>query len=816
MAIATEFLPTTKKATANRVEGLTEQEVVARRQRGEGNNVQLGTSRSYFQIVRENAFTFINNILFSIGFVLVAMGRVSDAVVTAGLVLINVIVGVVQEARAKRKLDQIALLSRPRATVVRDGHEQHIDPSQIVVGDILTLHAGDQIVVDGELVGEGRMDVDESLLTGESDLVPKIEGDTVYSGSFVVTGSGLYVARKVGAQSLAHQITAGARAFRKVKTPLQRDVDFVVRVLVFTVSLIGMLLAGSFLVRSVPLVEGVMAAAVVVGLVPQGLFLTIAVTYAIGAVRMAGKGALIQQANAIESMSNVDVVALDKTGTLTTNNLKFYDLAPLTVSREELAKKLGDYVASSLNGNRTAEAIAAALPGEATRICEEVPFSSARKWSAICFDDPKMSGNYVLGAPEMIQPALAPGSSLGMQGTEWTELGYRVVLLAYSAEQRALHDANGEPQLPSNLTPLGLVSFSDELRPEAKDTLREFAEAGIQVKIISGDNPHTVAALARQAGLGTDIKVVSGLDLAGMDDAQFAQTADEATIFGRITPQQKEALVRALRNKGHYVAMIGDGVNDVLSLKQSQLGIAMQSGSQATRGVADMVLLNDSFSVLPGAIKEGQRIINGMHDAIRLLLARTLYLMLLIVGAAVVGVQFPLTPKHSSILALLTVGIPTLALAVWAQPGAAPRRLLRSVVNFVVPAAFTVSIAGLGIYVGYLLTTGDLNLSRTVLTTATVLCGLALIAFVEPPTPAWTGGNALSSDKRPAFLAVGLLGLYLLVLALPASRNFFELSPMGLAEFAIVSAVVAVWAVVTRFIWRQKLLERLLGRQGSN
>ena len=288
-----------------------------------------------------------------------------------------------------------------------------------------------------------------------------------------------------------------------------------------------------------------------------------------------------------------------------------------------------------------------------------------------------------------------------------------------------------------------------------------------------------------------DINVVSGLDLAKMDEAQFAQAAEENTIFGRITPQQKEALVRAMRNKGHYVAMIGDGVNDVLSLKQSQLGIAMQSGSQATRGVADMVLLNNSFAVLPSAIREGQRIINGMKDVVRLLLARTLYLMLLIIGASVVGVEFPISPKHNAILALLTVGIPTLALAAWAKPGVAPRALLRSVVGFVVPAAITIAMLGLGTYLAYLLTTHDVSLARTALTTAAMFCGLALIPFAEPPSQMWVGADPFNGDKRPAFLALGMLALYIVVLAVPGLRNFFELSALGVVDFAIISVAVA-------------------------
>ena len=309
--------------------GLTEAEVVAKRARGEGNKVQMGTSRSYVQILRQNAFTFINNILFAIGIALIIMGRIDDAAVTGGVMLLNIIVGVVQEGRAKRQLDQIALLTRPKATVIREGIEKTIDPGELVLGDVLLVGPGDQIVVDGEVVGDGRIDVDESQLTGESDLIPKKAGDEVFSGSFCVTGKAAFIARKVGAQSFANQITAGARAFRQVKTPLQRDVDYTIRLLIVMVTVLGVMLIGSYVIKSMSGVDIVRNAAVIVGLVPQGLFFMIAVSYAVGAVRMSGKGALVQQSNAVESMSNVNVLCLDKTGTLTTNAIKLQAVYPL-------------------------------------------------------------------------------------------------------------------------------------------------------------------------------------------------------------------------------------------------------------------------------------------------------------------------------------------------------------------------------------------------------------------------------------------------------------------------------------------------------
>ena len=806
------------------IHGLSQSEVIARRTQGLGNAVEFQTGRTYLQILRKNAFTFINTILFAIGILLILLGQMDDAVVTAGLVLMNVIVGVYQEGRAKRKLDQLALLTRPQATVLRGGWEERVDPGDLVLGDVLLAGPGDQIVVDGEVIGDGSMEVDESLLTGESERILKRSGDPVYSGSFCVTGSAHYVAQKVGADSFVNQLTAGARAFRQVKTPLQRDIDYIIRILVLLVTQLGILLGISFLIHGLALVEGVRMAAVIVALVPQGLFFMTTVAYAMGALRVAGKGALIQEANAVESISHVNLLCMDKTGTLTTNRIRLEVVQPLgdipAGDEAGVRRMLGIYAASATAGTRTTAAIGEACKGQPQRVAQEVPFDSARKWSALSFEptnqplaepsDGDLSGVYVLGAPEVLQPSLRTKADLAPKIEEWTRQGLRVVLFARHPGEPALHDEDGQPQLPTGLDPLALLSFSDELRPEATETLQRFAGLGIAPKIISGDNPRTVAALARQVGLAGDAQATSGLDLAAMDDAQFEATAGETTIFGRITPEQKERLVRHFAEKGYYVAMIGDGVNDVFSLKRAHIGVAMQSGSQATRSVADIVLMGDSFAALPIAFREGQRIVRGMEDVVRLLLTRTFYVLLLVLATQLVGVPFPVTPKHNSILALLTVGIPILAIAAWARPGPPPKSVVRSTSHFVFPAAFTVSIVALAVYLAYLSITGDLEIARTALTTVTILCGLLLIPFVEPPTEWWVAGDMMSGDWRPTLLAIGMLGLYAVVVAVPALRDFFELTLLRGWDYLLLAAIAVAWALVQRTIWRTQLFERLL------
>ncbi|MCD4684965.1 MAG: HAD-IC family P-type ATPase, partial [Anaerolineae bacterium] len=680
------------------IEGLDEIEVLTRRERGEGNAFKLATSRSLFSILRQNVFTVINVVLFTIGGMMVSIGRTSEAVTSVSLIAMNILVGVVQELRAKRKLDEIALLTRPQVTVMREGEERVVDPAELVRGDIIVARPGDQVVVDGIVVGDGVIEVDESQLTGESDHIRKEMGDHVLSGSYVVSGSAMYIARRVGAKSFANQVSTEAREFVTSRTPLQRDIDFVIRFLMLIALFFAVLFGLSAVLADIPLMRGVQMASVIAGLIPNGLFFMVIVAYAMGAVRIATSGALVQQSNSVESLSNVNVLCMDKTGTLTANRITYHDVYPLDGDKAEVKAILGDLGRSCSASNKTSEALVKGLAGEKRRVLDEVPFSSVRKWSAISFSDAGREGVYVLGALEMLEPYIdSVPQPLHEQADVWTAQGLRVVLLAYSPEVTYLHDSGKQPVLPP-LTPLALVSFSDELRPEAEETLACFVAAGIKLKVISGDNPHTVAALAQQAGLPGDLRVISGPELKTMSDAEFAQVAREVSIFGRITPLQKERLVDSLREQGYYVAMIGDGVNDVLSLKKAHLGIAMESGSSATRSVADIVLLNDSFAALAPAFLEGQRITSGMRDILRLYMARAVQIILVIIAISVIGMGFPYIPKHSTLVAILTIGVPTFALAVWAKPEQSDRGLIVSVTHFAFPAGIVTFLFGLLLY----------------------------------------------------------------------------------------------------------------------
>ncbi len=806
--------------------GLTHEDVLRRRAAGQGNNVKVQTSRSYLEIFQENFLTFINMVFFSISGVMIALRRYSDAILVVVIILMGVVIGIVQEIWAKRKLDEIALLQRPTAIVIREGEEFEITPDQLVLGDILVVKAGDQILVDGMIFGDGKVEIDESLLTGESDLILKTSGDAVFSGTICVSGSAYFEATQVGANTVAYKLISGARSFRKILTPLQREINLIIRALLLVACFLWLLVMISFFSRTYSFADIVQHAAVVAGLVPAGLLIAITVAYGTGALRMLGEDVLIQQANAVESLSHVDVLCLDKTGTLTANHINLQSIHGIDYPEAALRQILGDYAHNTTAPNRTSEALAAGCEGKAQRVVAEIAFSSARKWSAIALASltTDEAQAYVLGAPEMLEETLTFTDEIRSLLQAGTSQGLRVLIFAMAAGTDWMTSA--ETVLPL-LKPLAVLYFSDQLRTNVAETLHQFRTAGVELKVISGDNPETVAALARQAGLTVDgdLKVVSGLDLAKLSSAEFDQVTKTATVFGRITPEQKAAIVKSLRTQQRYVAMIGDGVNDVLSLKQANLGIAMESGSKATRSVADIVLLKDSFASLPHALIEGQRIQNGIRDSLAIFLIRIASVTILIFSIAMVTDSFPMFNKQSALLALYGTGLPTAMFPIWAQPGATKKRqkVLRSLLHFIVPATITMTIVALFVYLlflmraildlqpGLLLTDADYALPRTALVAVLIFCHLLLLPFLKPPTRHWVGGEPLSGDLRYSGIALIMAGVTLLTLMVPMLRDFFELATLSSMDILFLITVALEWAFIQRALWRSRFFDNFLG-----
>jgi cation-transporting ATPase E len=786
-----------------RLHGLSSAEALDRARTMGTNRFEARGTRSYVRIVMDHALPAANVALFTVSIVLLALGLYIDALLTSGLVLGNVAVGVFQEVRAKRQLDRIVLLAKEDAHVMRDGVEQRLDPGDIVVGDIVIIRPGDQLPADGVVVEEENCSIDESLLTGESELIRKTPGDAVYSGSFCMTGRAAYRCDRIGREGFGHRIAARAKETRTVRTPLQREVGYVLWGVAILVALLSIGVVRSFyeIYGGVPLVEATRAAAVVVALIPQGLWVMVTVTYAVAIIRISPLGTLVQRLNAIESMSHVDVLCLDKTGTITTNVLAVDRVHPLTVDEATLRRLLGRYCSSVSIGNRSTEAIAAAMGEPAHSLSNEVQFDSLRRWSAVSFFDTEQPGVFVLGAPEILAQRIGDSARFDLVG-QWVERGLRVLLLAHESRVASIEYVNGEPRLPELLVPLGYVVLRDELRPGAHDVIARFFDTGIAVKVISGDHPLTVAALAREAGIPDADYALAGDELP-MDDPQaLAVVADETVVFGRVVPDQKERIIEALKSRGRYVAMIGDGVNDVPAMKRAHVSIAMRAGSPVTRGIADIILLNDSFASLPSAFSEGRRIRAGMEMIIRIFLVRTLSVALIILGAAILASEFPLTPRHTAILSTVTVGTPALFLAAWAKPTPTNRYLIPASGLFVIPAAVTLGIMGVAVYEFELARSDSVADARTLLTAAAAAAGVMLIPFVDDEPSAWMTVRGLIHPARTAVLGVCMLVSFGLAMALELPREFYELTVVNWRAWLIATTALTGWIVTLHFLWR--------------
>ena len=829
------------------MQGLTQAQVAQRIQQGQTNRVDLKSSRRYWDIIKTNLFDPVNLALYVIGGGMLMVGDVRTAVMVVGLILFNAVVGIIQEISAKKKLDEIALLARRTATVIREGREQEIDPGEIVLGDLVVIEPGDQIPVDGKIVGEGVIEVDESALTGESDPIQKGPGDDVLSGSLCITGKTIIEAIRVGEESFANQLTKNAREFHIEFTPLQQDVNRLLRILILLVIFFAVIAVLALIFIGLPFRAWLQIMAVITGSISAGMLTLITLNYAWGSVRIGQKGALVQRINAVESLSNVTVLCTDKTGTLTTNKIRYHDIYPIGTDVETLKAMLGDFAANVSAHNKTSQAILDALPGTRRRVADEVPFSSARKWSALAFDDSERKGAYVLGAMAMLQDHLEVSEDARIKLEEWANQGLRVLVFAGNAEVVSLHDESGEPRLPK-LTLLGLLSFSDELRPHLEETLDYFLKNDVQLKVISGDNPATVAALARQAGLPGDLRAVSGPDLAEMSPQEFAAAAREATVFGRITPDQKEGLVKALREAGEYVAMIGDGVNDVLSLKKAHLGVAMESGSDAARSVAAIVLLKDSFEAMPAALQEGKRIIGSIQNILKLYMVTVFGLLLLIVAITALNVGFPFTSLQNTLLSFFARGAPPFVLAIVSVAVGKRASLGKSIIHFTLPASFLLFFFGLLLYLAAFFTiqTGiaeiqefspefmaelartaavppesltpeaaksafTLLTAQTVLVTFFALAGILLMLFAEPPLK-WFEGGAPFRKRNPLTIAAAVVMIiaYYVTLLLPFTRAFFQLAPLYGFFHMIIIITTLIWLFLQRWVWRARLLERFL------
>jgi P-type E1-E2 ATPase len=705
-----------------------------------------------------------NVILFVFGVLTIVFDTWRDALFI-GIVAANIVIGSFQEIRSKRALDRLAALIAPVAVVVRDGTETRVPVEDVVVGDVVRIAPGDQVVADGTVMSADGLALDESNLTGESALVVRGPGDPVWSGTFAVEGVATFQATAVGVDSRAEQLTATARAFRHPRSPLERANDRLLVSLVVLALPVAIGLLTSVLLRvhnGQARVQAVVAG--LANLIPEGLILLGGLTAAVSAYRFAQRGALAQQLNAIESLASVDTLCTDKTGTLTEPKLRVVELIPASGSdRESLARELARYAASSPSRNPTLEAIAEAKlaivgPRPVTR---QVPFSSRRRWSALDLGDERL----VLGAPERFA---GMDADLRDQARVEATAGRRV--LAIGRSSTPLTPDGGEPQFPERVTPLGLAVLAERLRPNTTETVQFFSAEGVELKVLSGDAPATVAAIARDAGVPGSAPALDGESLP-TDPVELRDAIASAAAVGRISPEGKRAVIRALTVAGRYVGMVGDGVNDVGALKEARLAIAQGSGTQMARSVSDLVLVRDDFAVVPGMVAEGRQILRNVQRVAKLFLTKTAFTAVLGLAIGVTTATFPLLPRQFTLAATVTIGVPAFILALAPSSGPwRPEHYLSAVSRFAISAGVPI---GLGIAAGFLIARYGFQLglreSRTVATGIVVACGLGVVLQIE--------SECAGRLRRllVALLCIAMALVFVLSLFIPFLRHFYEL-----------------------------------------
>jgi len=767
--------------------GLTSLEAAERRDRGQSNEVQHQTARSTASIIRANVLTRFNAIIAALAVVVLVFGDPIDAMFAIVMVL-NSGIGIVQELRAKHTLDALQVLVIPTVTVLRDGQQVEIPPRSVVLGDVLKLTTGDQVPVDALVLDSRGLEADESALTGESDPVSKMVDDEVLSGSAVVAGTAWIKATRVGEDSWAHQLTKEAKDFVLTESELRRGVDTVLRVVSWILPFLAALLVWSQLASSSSFAEGmVFSVAGVVALVPQGLVLLVSMALAIAVVRLGRRDVVVQELPAVEGLARIDVLCVDKTGTLTTGHLELDEIVYLQGISAD-ASEGGVAALTQLSAARTSTMDAIAPHVKASQVPwtqgDEVPFSSVRKWSGATFAD---HGTWVLGAPEIVAARIANSEALLGQVGELTASGRRVLLLAHSAEP--LHDQS----LPTGMRPAALVSLKEQVRDDAAETLRYFTEQGVAIKVISGDHPRTVSAVAKALGVPDAERFV---EMTNIEDLE--SIPPETAVFGRVRPEQKRDLVRLLQARGHTVAMTGDGVNDIPSIKAADIGIAMNTATPATKAVAQLVLLDGRFSSFPDIVAEGRRVIANMERVSSLFLTKTVYatLLALIVGAA--GVTFPFLPRHLSLIAAITIGVPGFILSFRTGDPVSRPGYLRRVLHFAIPAGF---LAATGTFAAYWMTRSSLAdatlvEARTASTITLTLLGLFVVHRLITPVNLIEG----------LMLAGLCMSLVLVLIPSPLSRFYaLDLPPTRITAIiiAVVVGIVLTLELVLGWVGRR-------------
>ena len=812
--------------------GLTPKEVVQRIESGQSNAVKTSTSRSVQDIVRANVFTLFNGIIFAAMVLVLITGSWRDAVF-GFVIIINTGIGIVTELRAKRTLDKLSILVASEFLVHRDGRDVKVPHNEIVLDDLLWIRAGEQVPADGQIIQTWGLELDESMLTGESRTVRHKVGEQVYSGATAVSGMALVKVNAVGSHSYAATLTAQAKVYKKTVSDLNKGINTILKFMTFLVVPLCILL----ILSQIHTVGGwgtalstgewrqavVSAVAGVVGMIPEGLVLLTSLNFAVAAMRLARHNTLVQELESVETLARVDALNLDKTGTITDGGIAFNRLVMLdsaNAAAEQAATQALYDCCNEEQPNGTGQAVLAGLKAQgygAGAVESRVPFSSARKWSAVR----KSGETWYMGAPEVIISALEGDYSLVLQQVnEYANDGNRVLLVARSTAPlsplRGLRDAveganvSDGPQLDVQAEPVALVLCSEKIREDAERTLAWFREQGVRCRVISGDNPVTVGAIARRVKLTGDHEPVA-MDARELpeDVNELARVLENVDVLGRVLPDQKKAIVQALHTQNHVVAMTGDGVNDALAIKEADLGIAMGNAAPATKAVAQVVLVDSKFSHLPDVVARGRQVMANMERVASLFLVKTVYSALISLGVVLTQIPYPYLPRHITYIGALTIGMPAFILALAPNTRRYIPGFLKRVVTFALPGgiatALSVLLASwtLPNVMGWDVVNNDADLSALRATSAIILflMGVFVLARVARPLNSWRGALVAG------FAAAGIIGAFI-----PFVANFFALIlPTGTALVATLIALGGAAMIFVICLWLAPLVGRIFG-----
>lgn len=756
----------------NNQKGLSTAEALSRAASGQSNGGYEVKTKSSARIICENVFTLFNLINAVLAAMVLAVGSFRNALFM-GVVICNTAIGIFQSIRAKRAIDKLSLISAPKARVIRDGKEKSIDVGDVVLDDIMVIAAGMQICADC-LVLEGECETDESLITGESNAVFKKTGDELYSGSFVLSGYVTARAVRVGAGSVSGRITSSSKYIKKTSSEMMRSINIILKIVSFSIVPFGaVLLYKSLVILKLPLGESVTAmTAALIGMIPEGLVLLTGIALAISAIRLSRRNTLCRDLYCVEALARVDVLCLDKTGTLTEGRIEVSEALPLDPEYKE--EYLSAFVSAFPERNATLEAVRERFGGSTSyKAINTVPFSSARKWSAAAFESP---GTLVLGAPEFVFP---DNAQIIGKCSEYSENGMRTLVLARSS----LPINFDSPRLPDDLKALALIVLSDKLRPEAKAALEYFRRQGVEIKVISGDDPAAVSRIAERA---CPENARSFVDMSRVPDNELRDIAEKYTVFGRASPDQKLKLIKALKAAGHRTAMVGDGVNDVLALREADCSIAisaMNSGSDAVRAVSQIVLMNSELSALPLVVGEGRRCINNIRRSAALFLTKTIFSFLLTAVYLFLPLNYPFKPIQLTLISAVMIGLPSFLLAL--EPN--NERISDGFLTHIIKRSAAGGIsAALGVM---LLTAAENMLSISPDTASTMAVIIAAAAFFG------TLFHICRPFNKPrAAMLIALAALFLVTALL--FPEIFYLTSLSTAQTAVMSALCIIVTAV--------------------